>query len=461
MTNNGRRRSGTDPRGVFPVSLGCPKNLVDTEIMAGLLVTSGYRLTLDEESASVYLINTCAFLPAAREEAYAAIRDAVRWKKRRPGRRIVVTGCLPEKFRDGTLNGRFPQVDVWLRVDAIPQLAAVLDGAPAPECGGEPVFLGDHTMPRLLLTMPHVAYLKIADGCDNRCAYCAIPGIRGGLRSRSAESVLTEARQLLAGGARELVVVAQDITAYGQDRPAAGETAGGLIRALDALDGDFRLRLLYTHPAHYTADFIDAVAESRHVVPYLDLPLQHINDRILRAMGRRVGRADVETLLLTLRERIPGLVLRTTFIAGLPGETEAEFAELEAFMRDQRFERCGVFAFSPEPGTPAARMPDQVSGEVAADRAAALMALQQEIMRERQREWVGRVDRVLIDAVSGNRAFGRGTADAPDIDNRVVISRGGRLKVGNFYDIVITAADAYELRGECWKGTDGSAAVRR
>ncbi len=461
MTNYGRRRNGADPRGVFPVSLGCPKNLVDTEVMAGMLATSGYRLTLDEDSASFYLINTCAFLPAAREEAYTAIRDAVRWKKRRPGRRIVVTGCLPEKFRDGSLSQRFPQVDIWLRVDAIPQLAAVLDGAPAPECGGEPVFLCDHTMPRLLLTMPHVAYLKVADGCDNRCAYCSIPGIRGGLRSRSVESVLVEARQLLEGGVRELVVVAQDITAYGQDRPTAGESAGGLIRALDALDGDFRLRLLYTHPAHYTADFIDAVAGCRHVTPYLDIPLQHINDRILRAMGRKVGRADVEKLLQTLRERIPGLVLRTTFIAGLPGETEAEFAELETFMREQRFERCGVFAFSPEPGTPAARMPDQVPGEVAAERAAALMALQQEIMCERHQEWIGRVDRVLIDAVSGSRAFGRGTADAPDIDNRVVISRGGRLKVGNFYDIVITAADAYEMRGEWKAGTDGCAAIRR
>ncbi len=451
MTHYGRRRSGADPRGVFPVSLGCPKNLVDTEVMAGLLATSGYRLTLDEEAASIYLINTCAFLPAAREEAYAAIRDAVRWKKRRPDRRIVVTGCLPEKFRDGSLQERFPQVDVWLRVDAIPRLAAVLDGAPVPECGGEPVFLCDHTMPRLLLTMPHIAYLKIADGCDNRCAYCSIPGIRGGLRSRPAASVLTEARQLLDGGARELVVVAQDITAYGQDRPADGENAAGLIRELDALEGDFRLRLLYTHPAHYTADFIDAVAESRHVIPYLDIPLQHISDRILRAMGRRAGRADVEALLRTLRERIPDLVLRTTFIAGLPGETEAEFAELEAFLREQRFERCGVFAFSPEPGTPAARMSDQVPGKIAAERADALMALQQEIMRERQREWIGRVDRVLIDAVSGSRAFGRGTADAPDIDNRVVISHGNRLKVGEFYDIVITAADTYELRGECKK----------
>ncbi len=456
--DSAQRENGASGDMVFAVSLGCPKNLVDTEVMMGSLSASGYRLTLDAEAASVYLINTCAFLPEAREEAYGAIRDAVRWKKRGAGRRIVVAGCLPERERDGSLRARFPQVDFWTRVDAIPRLAATLGGAAPPECGGPPEFMADHTMPRLLLTMRHVAYLKIADGCDNRCAYCSIPGIRGRLRSRPAASVLLEAHRLIERGVRELVVVAQDVTAYGHDRPADGENLACLIRALDALDGDFRVRLLYTHPAHYTADFIRAVAGSGHVTPYLDIPLQHINDGILRRMGRGAGRLRVEKLLRTLRDSIPGLVLRTTFIAGLPGETDAEFEELAAFMREQRFERCGIFIFSPEEGTPAAAMPRQVPFEVAAERGRELMRMQRKIMLSRNREWIGRTDRVLVDAVEGDMAFGRGTADAPDIDDRVVISDGGGLKAGNFYDIVITGADAYEFRGRRRTGTDGDGA---
>ncbi len=436
----------------FMVSLGCAKNLVDTEVMAGALATAGYVPAFDERDAMVYLINTCAFLPSAREESEAVIREAVRWKRKKAGRRIVVAGCINEKFREGGLRDKFPEVDVFLRVDAIPELPAILDGAENPGCGGEPTYLADHRSPRLLLTMPHVGYLKISDGCDNRCSYCSIPGIRGSLRTRPSESVLTEAKQLIEGGVRELVVIAQDITVYGADRPGSGDSIGSLVRRLDALEGDFRIRLLYTHPAHYTGDFIDAMAECGKVIPYLDIPLQHISDRILKAMGRRTDRASIETLLAEMRKRIPDLVVRTTFITGFPGETEAEFAELAAFLGEQRFERCGVFAFSPEPGTPAAALPDQVPHRIAEERAAALMKIQKKIMRERNEEWIGRTDRVLIDSVEGMRAWGRGTLDAPDIDNRVCISGGGRLQVGQYYDIVYKSATSFELRGEVAKG---------
>ncbi len=428
---------------VFIVSLGCPKNLVDTEVMAGLLVTHDFLLAESPRSADVYLINTCAFLQEAREEAAENIRKAVRWKKRSAGRRIVVTGCLCQKVPAPELRESFPEVDIFLPVDAIGKLAEILRGAPVPACSGKPTFLADDTMPRLLLTLPHVAFLKIADGCNNCCAYCSIPEIRGNLRCRTPESVLREAENLVRGDAREIVVIAQDITAY--DQPGG---IGGLLRKLQTIDGDFRIRLLYTHPARYTDDFIDAVAEGGKIIPYLDIPLQHISGRILKAQFRHVTTSATRKLLEKLRDRIPGLVLRTTFITGLPGETEAEFAGLTDFVREQRFERCGVFAFSPEPGTPAAAFPDQVPYETARERADELLAVQHEIMLERNREWIGKHDRVLMDLASRDGGSGRGTLDAPEIDGRVIVSAPKRLQAGKFYDVVYTGADEFEMYGE-------------
>lgn len=429
---------------VFIVSLGCPKNLVDTEVMAGLLLTHGFMLAEDPAQANLYLINTCAFLPEAREEAYDNIREAIHWKKKRKNaRKIVVTGCLCQKVPSEELQKAYPEVDIFLPVDGIGKLADILQGAPLPRCLGKPTFLADETLPRLLLTLPHVAFLKIADGCNNCCAYCSIPGIRGSLRCRTQESVLKEAGNLLDGGARELVLIAQDITAY--DQPGG---LGALLRELNRLDGDFRIRLLYTHPAHYTDDFIDAVAECTKVIPYLDIPLQHISDRILKEQFRRVTTARTRELLSSLRARIPNLVLRTTFITGLPGETEAEFEELKDFIREQRFERCGVFAYSPEPDTPAANYPDQIPYEIAQTRADELLELQQAIMQERNREWIGKKDRVLIDQVLPDGACGRGTLDAPDIDNLVWVTSSEPLEEGQFYDVVYTEADEFELHGE-------------
>lgn len=429
---------------VLIVSLGCPKNLVDTEIMAGLLVSNGYMLTEEPAEADHYLINTCAFLPEARQEAFDLIEDAVRWKKKRKsGRRIIVAGCLCQKVPLNELRKNFPAVDIFLPVDAIGKLADILQGSPIPQCQGKPTFLADETLPRLLLTMPHVAFLKIADGCNNCCAYCSIPGIRGNLRCRTQESILTEARNLIDGGTRELIVIAQDITAYNQ--PGG---LGGLLRALDALPGDFRIRLLYTHPAHYTDDFIAAMTECKKVIHYLDIPLQHISDRILKAQFRRVTAAQTRELLTKLRTAMPDLVLRTTFITGLPGETEEEFEELKAFVREQRFERCGVFAYSPEPDTPAAEYPDQVPYEIAQARADELLEIQQGLMLERHKEWIGRKDRVLIDLLQEEGAVGRGSLDAPEIDNHVWVKASQPLEEGQFYDIIYTDADEFELHGE-------------
>ena len=442
----------TPPSGsaVYLVSLGCSKNLVDTEVIAGSLLTAGYLLAFDPEEADLYLINSCAFIPAARAEAVEAIEEALGWKAERPGRRVVVAGCLPEWDKPGEFPKRYPEVDLWTGVNDLAAIAALLDGKAEPDPRrSEPVWLYDHTSPRLLLTVPHMAYLKIADGCNNRCSYCAIPGIRGALRSRSIASVVEEAKNLVAGGVRELLVIAQDITAFGADRPGEGEEIAGLLEELNAIPGDFVIRLLYTHPAHYTRKFIDFMARTdTKVLPYLDIPLQHINDRILTAMRRHVTKAETVALLAELRERIPDLTIRTTFITGFPGETEEEFEELVEFVKEQKFERCGVFPYSPEPRTPAAEMADQVPLEVAEARAKKLMALQKRVMKRANRSWIGREVRMLIDEVDHGRAIGRAMMDAPEIDNRIVLERAGRRKPGTFCRVRITDADSYGYSAE-------------
>jgi len=329
---------------------------------------------------------------------------------------------------------------------------AVLLNEDAPAEAGEkhdPVWLYDHNTPRLQLTVPHMAYLKIADGCNNRCSYCAIPGIRGVLRSRNIASVEAEAKNLVDAGVKELLVIAQDITAFGADRPADGEDIAMLLEKLNAIPSDFVIRLLYTHPAHYTDSFIDFLARrDTKVLPYLDIPLQHINDRILKAMGRRVTKAQTVELLRKLREKVADLTIRTTFITGFPGETEEEFNELAAFVKEQKFERCGVFPYSPEPDTPAAKLPDQVPQEIAEARANKLMEIQQKIMKKANRQWIGREVRMLVDDVDSGVAVGRATMDAPEIDNRILLPRAKRLKPGQFCQVRITGADSYEFTAE-------------
>ena len=435
---------------VYLVSLGCSKNLVDTEVIAGSLLTAGYLLAFDPEEADLYLINSCAFIPAARAEAVEAIEEALAWKAERVGRRVVVAGCLPEWDKPGDFPKRYPEVDLWTGVNDVASIAALLDGKAEPDPRKEePVWLYDHTTPRLQLTVPHMAYLKIADGCNNRCSYCAIPGIRGALRSRSIASVVEEAKNLVSGGVRELLVIAQDITAFGADRPEEGGEIAGLLEELNAIPGDFVIRLLYTHPAHYTKKFIDFLARTdTKVLPYLDIPLQHINDRILKAMRRHVTKAETVALLAELRERVKDLTIRTTFITGFPGETEEEFEELVEFVKAQKFERCGVFPYSPEPRTPAAEMADQIPPEVAEARAKKLMALQKRIMKKANRNWIGREVRMLIDDVDCNCAIGRAMMDAPEIDNRIVLERAGRKKPGTFCRVRITDADSYGYSAE-------------
>ena len=427
----------------FLVSLGCPKNLVDSEILSGNLLCSGWTLTGDPEDASLFVINTCAFIPSARQEAAEEIASAEAWKKAAPGRRIMVSGCLTRY--DPRIRETYPGVDFWAGPDDVARISEVLSGAhPAPAC----TYCHDEKTPMLQLTLPHVAYLKIADGCGNCCAYCIIPRLRGALRSRPAASVLCEARTLVSNGVKEIVLVAQDTTVYGSDRPESGETLAGLLAQMDRIDGDFRIRLLYTHPAHYTEELIDVLSSSEKIYPYLDIPLQHISDRILAAMNRHISADGIEALLGKLRARIPGLVLRTTFITGLPGETEEEFRELEDFVREQKFERMGVFPYAAEPGSRAAVLPDQIPTAVAEARAAKLMKAQQARMKRLCGRLAGQEMRVLVDQVEDGVAVARGVWDAPDIDNVILIPHVGKISAGSWQLVRVVGRQGCDLVAE-------------
>jgi ribosomal protein S12 methylthiotransferase len=443
------------PYRICVVSLGCPKNLVDTEVMCGALASAGFQLTADRDDADLLLINTCSFIKDARSEAADEILQALRWKRHGRGhRKVAVAGCLPQRAPTETAEA-YPDVDLFLSLDDVPRAAALVrglsDAAGATRnvpSGGLPTYLYDHTAPRLTLTPPSYAYVKIADGCDHRCAYCSIPAIRGRQRSRPLASVLEECRQLLGQGARELDLIAQDTSRYGLDRDD-GAGLAELVREIDTLPGDFWVRVLYTHPRYVTEPLIDALAASPHVVPYLDIPLQHISDPILKAMRRGLGGRDTRTLMERLRERWPGVAVRTTFLVGFPGETEADFEQLLQYVTEYRFDRLGVFAYSPEAGTPAAEITEScVPPTVAAARRDAIMARQQDLATEANRALIGRTLRVIADREEHpGRYLGRSAADAPDIDN-VVHFRGPRGGVdGHFARVRIDKASAYDLSG--------------
>ena len=419
------RHKGAAAEKLFVVSLGCPKNLVNTEMVTGAFLAAGAALTQEAEEASCYFINTCAFLAAAREEAAGAVAEGCAWKERHPAGRLIVGGCLVSHPDSKLWKKRFPQVDLWAGPNELGKIA------PLPECPpGVPV--------RFLLMRPHVAYLKIADGCDNRCAYCMIPKLRGRKRSRTIASCAAEARQLVEGGVKELILIAQDTTAFGEN----GENLAQLLVELEKLRGDFRYRILYTHPAHYTPELIATLSRAKKFIPVLDIPLQHISGRLLKAMNRHTTTKEIGELIGKLRESIPGLALRTTFITGFPGETEADFRELLDFTAKVRFERLGVFPFSPEPGTPAAEMKKQVPRETAESRAKELMRRQHIRTALRSRALIGTGMTVMLDSICDGYAVARSDADAPEIDQLVFIPfrKKFRHRPGDRIAVRITAA---------------------
>ncbi|HBC85476.1 MAG TPA: 30S ribosomal protein S12 methylthiotransferase RimO [Lentisphaeria bacterium] len=442
---------------VYTVSLGCPKNFVDTEILTGHLLSGNIGLAETPGEADVYMINTCAFIPPARTEAESFIRKAVAWKKKKPStRKIAICGCLVQWDKKMEYAGKYPEVDLWLGIDKVANIAKHVralyennTGKPVRSYSENPEFLHDENTPRLQLTPRHYAYIKIADGCDNRCAYCAIPGIRGGLRSRPSESVLNEAESLIANGCKELIIIAQDTTAYGKDLRNSHENLPNLLKELDSLKGDFWIRLLYTHPAHFSDELIAVFKNSKHILPYVDMPLQHISDRILMSMGRKIRSEQINILLSKLRAEIPGIAIRTTFLVGYPGETEEDFKELGNFVRSQKFERLGAFTYYPEAGTPASAFSNKVPEDVAEKRKDIIMRIQAENSLERNTLLGGKILEVLVDKVENGQATGRTFMDAPDIDNTVKVKIGkSEVSPGDVVKVKITSCGIYDVEGE-------------
>jgi ribosomal protein S12 methylthiotransferase len=445
--------STTECKGTYAfVSLGCPKNLVDSERMLGLLQLDGYRLVHEPKGTDFVVVNTCGFIERARQESFATIEEMLALKRAGHTRGVIVSGCLAERDKESLLE-TCPEVDHLVGVFGREQVTKVADRLIGRLDEQRTVFRPAPSRPlsdrnRLRITPRHFAFLKISEGCDRLCTFCAIPKMRGKHATKPIEEVVAEAKELAADGVRELNIVAQDTTYYGMDLYGEPRLAQ-LLAELNKVDGLDWIRVMYLYPMYFSDALIDVLATSEKIVPYLDMPLQHISDTMLRRMQRRVDRASTEELIGKLRARIPDLVLRTTFITGFPGETDQQFDELIEFVRRQRFERMGVFTYSYEADTPAARIPGHLPEEVKEARREALMAVQQENAFAWNDAQVGKRWDVLLDApVPGekNAWVGRSYADAPDVDG-VVFVTGKKLAAGRIVPVEIVARSDYDLVG--------------
>lgn len=439
-------------RGTYAfVSLGCPKNLVDSEKMLGHLSLDGYTLVSDPDGADFVIVNTCGFIESSRDESRSVIREMLDLKRAGRTRGVIVAGCLPQRLEQGGLLREMPDIDHVVGVfgrDEITRVADRLVGGvneqrelfrPAPIRA-----LDDRA--RLRITPDHYAYLKISEGCDRTCTFCSIPGMRGRHVTKPMEMVIAEAEELAADGVRELILVAQDTTYYGLDLYGEVRLAE-LLRRLEGVRGIDWIRLMYLYPIHFTDELIDVISGSSRILPYLDMPLQHISSAVLKRMQRRVNSDQTRSLVQRLRERIPNLVLRTTMITGFPGETDAQFEELRQFVRDTRFERMGVFTYSVEPGTPAVKLDGHLPEHIKEQRRDALMAEQQEIAFAHADSLVGYELDVLIDGPADDGLWvGRTFADAPEIDANVYVA-GEDLAPGDFVPVVIERREDYDLVG--------------
>ena len=458
------------------ISLGCAKNLVDAEIMLGSVLQRGMKITARAEDADVLVVNTCAFIDSAKEESINAILQAhqQRGLNRRPNQKLIVSGCMSQRFAK-ELSQEMPEVDAFVGLDQVSQLGEIVekivthqshasvksyatDGTDATSdevnlafTDTRPTYIPDYDTPRFRLTPPHSAYLKIAEGCNHPCSFCVIPQMRGKHRSRPAQSVLAEIRGLVSEGVREINLISQDTTYYGMDlwpkkagprQPVdstRGPTLAGLLREIQKIDGEFWVRLLYTHPAHWSDELIETIAQCDKVARYVDIPLQHIDDLMLERMRRETSRAHIENLVDKLRSGIPGVALRTTFIVGFPGETEKEFETLLNFIRNTRFERLGIFKYSQEEGSRAAKMSNQIPLKVKNARYRMAMSMQQRIAYEIARAKIGSELRLLVDQPHIARSEG----DAPDVDALVVLSKSAA--VGEFVWRRITGSRGYDV----------------
>ncbi len=453
------------------VSLGCPKNLVDSEVMLGLAQQAGHDLTNDPSAADVLVVNTCAFIDRAKQESIDTILEMARLKTEGSCQRLVVTGCMAERYRD-ELKKEIPEIDAVLGTGEVPQIVGAISGGamplkffgtrhqfgtghPAPGTGTGtgtdtlPTYIYDAETPRYLATPKHYAYIKIAEGCDYKCAFCIIPTLRGKYRSRPADSIVREARALAARGVKELLLISQDTTFYGIDRGERGALAR-LLRELNNVDGLEWIRLLYLYPTTIDDDTLAAMAECDKVCKYIDLPLQHASDPVLKRMKRPGTRRTYDRLLARIRDRVPGVALRTTFIVGFPGETEADVDELCTFVSDHSFDHVGVFTYSHEEGTSAHDLADDVAATAKSARRGRVMQLQKRLVQKRLRQTVGRRTRIVIDGPSSDHELvlrGRLAAQAPDIDAGVVLTEcdPSSYRAGDFAEVEVVGARGYDL----------------
>ncbi len=443
---------------VHLLSLGCPKNLADSELMLGALTGAGFEVTLAPEDAEVLVVNTCSFIEAAKKESLDAILEAAEVKKRGAGKRLVVAGCLAQRY-GAELSELLPEVDVFVGTGNFLELPELLRRTERPEARPVPYAGAAHLLPSAGMTRVRTgdfftSYLKISEGCNHKCAFCIIPAIRGRHESRPVADVICEARKLARSGVRELNLIAQDLTAYGRDLTPRASLAA-LLRELDRIEGLRWIRMLYCYPNFVTDELLDAVAELPSVVKYIDMPLQHADDAMLRAMKRERSSGALRQLLERIRKRVPGVALRTSFIVGFPGETDEAFERLVDFVREQQFERVGVFTYSREENTAAYGLAGQVPERVKRERRAALMQAQAEISLRKNRGLVGREVEVLVEGTVAGRVArlrGRNAAQAPEIDGAVLFK--GEAEPGEFVKVRITQALTYDLRGEMVAAAD-------
>jgi len=444
------------------ISLGCAKNLVDAEIMLGSVLRFGMKITSRAEDADVLVVNTCAFIDSAKEESVEAILEAhqQRGLNKRPKQKLIVSGCMSQRFASD-LRQLLPEVDAFIGLDQVSDLGEIVQKILREESGdgdadlefsrSRPTYIPDYDTPRFRLTPAHFAYVKIAEGCNHPCSFCVIPQMRGRHRSRPPESVLTEIRVLVSEGVREINLISQDTTYYGMDlwrdkagprQPvdsSRGPTLAALLREIQKIEGEFWVRLLYTHPAHWSDELIETIAESDKVARYIDIPLQHIDESMLGRMRRETSRGHIEKVVDKLRAGIPGVALRSTFIVGFPGETETEFETLLDFIKRTRFERLGIFKYSREEGSRAAKMPNQIPARVKNARYRIAMSIQQQIAHDIAREKVGSEIKLLVD----QPYVARSEADAPEVDARVILSK--TVPVGEFIWRKIIGSRGYDL----------------
>lgn len=453
------------------VSLGCAKNLVDSEVMLGSLLRAGAELTEDAKEADVVIVNTCGFIEGSKQESIDAVLKANELRKTGNCKALIMAGCMTQRYPKD-LQKELPQVDAIVGLNEVPRIGEIVQEVVArvsrPHSqderhggdtravlfwSGPAKYVPDYTAPRFRLTPKHFSYVKIAEGCNHPCTFCSIPRIRGKHRSRPMDDVLAEIRSLVANGVREINLISQDTTFYGKDLASGRALLCSLLLAIQRIPGDFWVRLLYTHPAHWSDELIDTIADCNKVCRYVDIPLQHISDRMLERMRRETDGRYIRRLLRNIRAGIPGIAVRTTFVVGFPGETEKEFEELLAFIEQTKFERLGIFTYSQEDHTPAGTMKAQVSAKVKKQRYGQAMTLQQKVSREIHEQMIGKTLRVLIEKQKDGGSsrleqgwIGRSHADAPEIDGNVFVTGAARL--GEFACVRITGAREYDLTGE-------------